>query len=288
MSTLLSRRKPPRSQTSNPSPSPDYPIEMPPIDMNNANPQLDSPLFNRIPGEIRDRIFEFAVTDHCFGRQPYAKNAYYYRPNYRYKDTKIDTTLLRTCRRIYQETWALPLQNFQMTLWYYRGPQVGLFPRGASGNRPNRDQPHVDVKSLHLFTQQFWLEKWENEARGFAKQLPNLQHLRITLRHSDWWWWENSSPLRLDPKQHGTADMRNRRGASDPFDGSSWGNQLQHFQALKTFELELETVEGKSVELDEIVKWAPGWKFPVANDRVLRLNPSKTRRTGWHGAKLRE
>ncbi len=60
------------------------------------------------------------------------------------------------------------------------------------------------------------------------------------------------------------------------------------FKGLKTFELELETVEGKRKELDEIVLRAVDWRFPLGDENVLVLNPARTRRTGWHGVKLRK
>ena len=60
------------------------------------------------------------------------------------------------------------------------------------------------------------------------------------------------------------------------------------FKGLKTFELELETVEGKRKELDEIVIRAVEWRFPLGDDNILILNPARTKRTGWHGVKLRK
>ena len=260
-----------------------------PIDTSNANPQTESPLFNRIPGEIRDHIFDLALTAYSGKQEPFEKNAYYYRPGFRYADQRIDIALLCTCRQIYQEACQVPAQNYERVEWHEpdRGPSAPLASRFA---RAGTNCPWL--KSLDLFTQQFWLENssWRNAARNIAqRRYPNLQHLRISIRHSDWWWWETSAPLVLDAKQkgnHGKPSAMRHSIASDGFHALSWGQQLSFFKGLKTLELELETVEGKRKELDEIVIRAADWRFPLADDNFLVLNPTRTRRTGWHGLKI--
>ena len=260
-----------------------------PIDTSNANPQTKSPLFNRIPGEIRDHIFDLALTAYSGKQEPFEKNAYYYRPGFRYADRKIDIALLCTCRQIYREACQVPAQNYESVGWHRapRGPPLPLRMRFA---RAGTNCPWLN--SLHLFTQQFWLEdsSWPTAARDIAQRRhPNLRHLRITIRHSDWWWWETSAPLVLDAKRkgiNGRPPVMGQSIASDGFHALSWGQQFSFFKGLKTFELELETVEGKRKELDEIVIRAADWRFPLADDNFLVLNPTRTRRTGWHGLKL--
>ena len=260
-----------------------------PFDTNDANPQTESPLFGRIPGEIRDHIFDLALTAYSGKQEPFEKNAYYYRPGFRYADQKIDIALLCTCRQIYREACQVPAQNYESVEWHQPGrglpaPLARRFAR-AGANFPC-------LNSLHLFTQQFWLEdsSWRNAARNIAQRRhPNLRQLRITIRHSDWWWWETSAPLVLDAKRKGKQGQPSAMGhstASDGFHVQSWGQQFSYFKRLKTFELELETVEGKCKELDEIVIRAADWRFPLGDGNVLVLNPTRTRRTGWHGLKL--
>ena len=248
--------------------------------------QEDSLLFNLVPGEIRDRIFQYAVTEHAIRKEEFQKNTHYYRPGFRFADQEIDTALLRTCRRIYQETRHLPSRNHVQVEWCFRAPpntrsRFSVFDT----NSPNMK----DLRSLHLFTQQFWLESWGNQStRTIAKKMPNLQYLKITLRHGDWWSWEDSAPLKLDPKQSGTADMNRQSQQADPFHPMSWGYQLQKFPNLKMYELELESIEGKRTELDEIVRKAPGWQFPMIGNQALVWNPRETKRTGRIGLKLRK
>ena len=154
-----------------------------PIDTNDANPQKESPLFYRVPGEIRDHIFDLALTAYSGKQEPFAKDSYYYRPGFRYADQKLDTALLRTCRRIYQEARLVPSLNYEHVEWHQRGPsflQTRRFARNG-GLRPR-------TTSLHIFTQQFWLEdtSWPARARTIARR-QNLRNLSITIRHSDWY-----------------------------------------------------------------------------------------------------
>lgn len=262
-----------------------------PINTSSTNPQKESPLFARIPGEIRDHIFDLALTAYPGKQEPFEKNAYYYRPGFRYADQRLDTALLRTCRRIYQEASLVPLQNYERVEWFKhdRGPSI------VSASRYSRCADICSqVTSLHLFTQQFWLEdsSWRNYAKSVAqRRYQNLQRLKITIRHSDWWWWEDFKPLRLDPKRRGTngkASALKHSTAADGFHVNSWGKHFSFFKGLKTFELELETVEGKRQELDEIVARAGDWRFPLGDGNELVLNPARTKRTGWHGVKLRK
>lgn len=70
----------------------------------NCNAQSKSPLFTRIPGEIRNMIFSLVLEPQ--DRTPIDNGTYHYRPDYSCNRV-IDTTLLRVCRRIYLETRAL-------------------------------------------------------------------------------------------------------------------------------------------------------------------------------------
>ena len=53
------------------------------------------------------------------------------------------------------------------------------------------------------------------------------------------------------------------------------------------FELELETLDSKRVELDEVVAMAPSWRFALGDDdvrRVLVMDPEATERYEWRGS----
>lgn len=87
-----------------------------------CHPQLQSPLFGKLPAELRNAIFDLAV-------RPYNNNS---RPLAHAKDVrirkgprsalKLDIALLLTCKRVYVETAALPLRNTSIQVLLYSLP----------------------------------------------------------------------------------------------------------------------------------------------------------------------
>jgi hypothetical protein len=94
-----------------------------------CNSQLQSPLFNKLPGEIRNIIFDLVLS--LQDGESYPRNTFYYRPDHHCNEF-IDHALLRTCRRIYLETYNIPLRNVDtLRFWFtWEGrapPQGALF-----------------------------------------------------------------------------------------------------------------------------------------------------------------
>ena len=152
-----------------------------------VNPQLACPLFSRIPGEIRNYIFELALTSFDDKTRPYKKGAFYYRPDFRYAQ-RIDTALLLTCRRIHAETEDIPARINEHTSWFYRPPpdvrknEFSILPNAGAVTRRRL------LRTIHLFAQQYWLEsQFQRFTKGLGLKFTYLAHLKITLRHTDWW-----------------------------------------------------------------------------------------------------
>jgi hypothetical protein len=77
--------------------------------------QNQSPLFGRLPAEIRHQIFLYVLGEQD-GERQIEKGSFIYRPDFtRYRF--IDTALLRTCRRTYLETKNIPHQQISFRLW---------------------------------------------------------------------------------------------------------------------------------------------------------------------------
>lgn len=240
------------------------------------NPQTQSLLFHRIPTEIRDFIFQYALQEYCppnvlaelpdlavrHDHEPVeqespsvgdeqlqtiisdarsqARQDYGYdwlRPD-NVEPMTITTALLRTCRRVYVETYRLPAAQKEHRFYMMRGGygdkavssvdalrsyfahHLGngvalrsspIEVRDDSGNlriegrRLEQIMAHRDmIRRVRLFTQQFWLED-SNSHLHFWSLIANhtwlqpVQHLRITIRRGDWWYWESSNPLRINP-----------------------------------------------------------------------------------------
>ena len=279
------------------TPTTDKSLPKPPIDTSSAKSQDQSPLFGVIPGEIRNRIFDLALTAYPGKQEPFEKSVYYCRPGFRYADMKIDTALLRTCRRAYGEARLVPRENYEHVEWRVREhwPSEQDARRYRRRTKPGfwaRIYPWVT--SLHLFPDQYELENqgWRNFLQSPLWKLKlwtTLQDLKLTIRHCDWHpFWLEEGPLALDAKQKDMALPKKYRQATDEFEIDSWGSQFELFHALKRFELELETVEQRRKELDDIVVRAADWRFPLKHGKELVLNPAKTKKTGWHGVRNRK
>src|ERR1700755_203002 len=86
------------------------------LDQATINPQLQCPLFTLIPPEIRSYIFELALRPYYDYNKPCPVGTMYYRPGYEY-ETRISTTLLYTCRRIYLETHLTIFAHNEFPVW---------------------------------------------------------------------------------------------------------------------------------------------------------------------------
>lgn len=79
--------------------------------------QEQSPLFGKIPPEIRNSIFSLALHEYDDPEQTYARDTYYTRPGFKARK-KLDTSLLRTCQRIWEETQNVIWQNLEVTFFF--------------------------------------------------------------------------------------------------------------------------------------------------------------------------
>lgn len=74
-----------------------------------VNPQTKSPLFSQLPSEIRQMVWEAALTRYSNVKTgKYAGNVRYCRPE-RKGAPRIDTQLLLTCRVVYLEAYHVPI-----------------------------------------------------------------------------------------------------------------------------------------------------------------------------------
>ena len=83
-----------------------------------SHSQNDCPFFTKTPREIRDQIFDLALSPSqklqlslCPGFWNRS------RPSFEVIDGKLSTALLRTCQRIYSETRHLPSRNYVKIDW---------------------------------------------------------------------------------------------------------------------------------------------------------------------------
>ena len=218
-----------------------------------CNQQQQSPLYSLLPKEIRDMIFALATTQCENPQEPYEETDWWYRPGYQARH-RSRTNLLLTCRRVWLETSALPLKDAVHPYWYNnerRPPHAGSM-EDWSFTLLNLQNVHT----VHLFMQMC-------EAEGLPRNVFNLENkmhgmqpriLKFTIRHSDWWYWERDNPMSL--KEKWVQCILN----------NPW------ISSIEKFELELETIERNTKQLQPIVDGLLKLKGPVRSMRNENSN----------------
>lgn len=235
-----------------------------------CNPQSSSPFFSAevsLPVELRDKIFDYALSQHEDDTQPYNSfNRTVYRPRYHAR-RRVYADLLLTCRRIWLEHGHVPMASTTHTFWFYDGP-----PSTARSAKQFHTyffgMTTVNLANLNrvqLFTQSHWLETCIQPGM-FTTMFSNPKFrpkvLTITLRHSDWLGSsQDDYPLRFD---------------------YSWVRHFlnsKYMTRVEQLEFEFETIPAKEEQLAEIVTRLKGTKTRMhPNEAPYNLNEPK--RTG--------
>lgn len=156
-----------------------------------CNAQFQSPLFSKLPREIRELIWTFATAPVEDESHRYKANEYYCRPGHLARH-KTYTDLLYTCRRVWLEANALPMLQAEHCFWYYRAAPDQRDPAWMAGlTKMNRR----NFGHLHLFAQMYTIESLEDgkgRVRDYFLKTPELagdfqpRMLHVTIRHTDW------------------------------------------------------------------------------------------------------
>jgi len=246
------------------------------------DPQSACPLFTRIPSEVRNHIFELALTEYDDETEPYERRSFYYRPGYHFRQ-RIDTDLLRTCRRVYLEANLIPVAINEHVFWCYREP-----PGTRHASDPSQyfgmmtPQQQDAVECVHFFAQQFRLEGQWDDVCCIPEMRP--RKIKITLRHAAWWCWEFKEKLGIDPKLPGRVkwDEMGREPVMEEIQ-RGWGYHFRHLRGLRELEMELETIESNKDQLDAIAQRALAWKFDLCDGSVLSTEGTDVIRHSWNG-----
>ncbi|KAJ6588980.1 hypothetical protein B0H19DRAFT_847174, partial [Mycena capillaripes] len=205
--------------------------------------QLQSPLFAMFFSELRNIVFRHAMMEYDDPTRAYSKHECYSRPGFMCAG-RIDTNLLLTCRLVYLETHLAPIALNEHVFWMNRGPPGRSIPNLNHNQYFGRMTPQqrAAVRRVRFFTQLFWLEERTVQEWVAGLAVPKLT---LTIRHTDWWYWEKHDLLRIKAPQEG------------------WGEWVWSVPQLQELELEFETIESKKEQLEERVRIALGWKFPL-------------------------
>ncbi|KAF1974412.1 hypothetical protein BU23DRAFT_567607 [Bimuria novae-zelandiae CBS 107.79] len=184
--------------------------------------QKQSPLFSKIPPEIRNEIFRLALREYFpEGREWDAQGmgqtenagygnvketaSYVKRPGYEGLKT-VDTDLLRTCKRVYEETKMLPLQDLEICFYmghkervpkyYTMTPYTGMNTYAHPRMNWFKPEHWARISHFHVFGQMYALRQgFRGLFRHTQERACHPASLTLTLRYTDWWYWESNDPI---------------------------------------------------------------------------------------------
>ncbi|KAH6874651.1 hypothetical protein BKA70DRAFT_1350031 [Coprinopsis sp. MPI-PUGE-AT-0042] len=163
-----------------------------PGNLSHIHPQIDSPLFSKIPPEIREEIFTLSVSSYLDDSQTYPFHSYWYRPGYT-APRKTSLSLLLTCKAIYGEARDLVFKegtgNDELIIYYgytkHRPP--GMCPNFHPGRLSTHYRHHITkahiLSPIHPFLSEF--------NQQMLLPVP-LETVHATVRHVDCPGWNNS------------------------------------------------------------------------------------------------
>ncbi|KAF2440668.1 hypothetical protein P171DRAFT_524669 [Karstenula rhodostoma CBS 690.94] len=222
--------------------------------------QFQSPLFGKIPPEIRNEIFGLALTEYVpegnewMGRLSETKfrgygnvlsRRYVDRPGYRGLKT-VDTDLLRTCKRVYDETKLLPLQGLEVCFYIsqkQRAPTPYTMSKYTSVHsyvhpRANWFKPEhwARIHHYHIFGQMCHLRQGLDSLFRNRLDVCLPTTMILTLRYTDWWNSETNAPI-FPIGQEAFLPLRDIKLPS----------------SVQRMTVEFETIELKLKELDAVI-----------------------------------
>ncbi|KAH8705548.1 hypothetical protein BGW36DRAFT_15113 [Talaromyces proteolyticus] len=240
----------------------------------NVDTQQQSPLFKILPAEIRSLIFTYALTDYEDISAPFDRDTYWHRPGYGAL-RRTTTELLRTCKRIFQETWFLPFALAEYTFYLTKGTRapakhttIAQMKRHLQHLRKfARSHDGKDLPSIHHI--RVFAQLWALEDPRRLQNVLSLDgfcplNVTITVRYTDFWHWEQNRPLHIDAR---------------------WVNEVPFPNSVRVIKMEFEMVDRRKKEIDYISdKAAETWFFRRVDGLVLRARKQNISTSGWTGS----
>ncbi|KAF2467140.1 uncharacterized protein BDR25DRAFT_395309 [Lindgomyces ingoldianus] len=212
------------------------------------DPQNQSPLFNKLPAELRNSIFALAVTEEEDLSRPYDRETYYWRPGFR-GPRRFNVTLLRTCKRIWLETRPLPLILLENLPWAFFLTDQNRRPKECQNKGPRQSlraeqlltSQWQALKTIQIFIQGITKSNIEG---FFQEPLLRPSTIILTVRYTDWLWWETEDPLELDGRQMRWTRLPN-----------SVTKVIMEFEMIQSREQELKNLFAKLCRHEERYRW---------------------------------
>lgn len=259
------------------------------------DPQTSSPLFTKLPPELRNRIFFLALLEHDNTSRPVPFHSLAYRPTHPFARSISGLPLLQTCKLIYLSFYLVPVET---TIH----DDYACFPLVDNDHIPfRRAKPSAEafasmtvqqreaVQTIQVYTRQgfFGTLNWGDcviylsdvsridsgysRLRSFVEGQVRPTKLIVTVRHHDWKEWRGDKALEM-------SEFHTRNWKRESF--WAFGDRLREIV------IELETTEERKDELESIVEDVRKWRITVREDREFVTDGMEVERKVWEGQKF--
>ena len=230
--------------------------------------QSQSPFFAVLPGEVRDRIYTYALSCSNDQAQTWDKNSSWVRPGYE-APQKVDTALLRACQQCYTEAWFRPWLSTTHSFWLAWGgrrpdkcPTPATFQKAV--NQLFTLHGNLEIEHVRVFAQLCSLEAGSQLGNVLSMNHFFPKVFSVTIRHHDWYFWEHDNRLHI---------------------GAQWVNRCRFPSSVIKIKVELESLQRKKNQVDyiaeEIVK---KWQFLRQDDVVMTARAEDYETDTWSGS----
>lgn len=220
-----------------------------------THPQTQSPLFSRLPAEIRDEIYSYTFADYEDLDNLYDFDTCYRRPGY-FGPRKTHTALLQTCQAIYNDCWFMPWTLARQTFFLAgapRRPEKSTSTEQVARTVQLIEQLHPDVpeRRKEIANVQVFAQLCELECGGPLSDVLDIslfrpKNITITVRHTDIWDWERDAPIAMFT--------------------STWVWSCKFPSTVTNICFQLESLERKKEQVDNIMQQIQtGWYFTRAD-----------------------
>ncbi|KAJ5206427.1 hypothetical protein N7491_002956 [Penicillium cf. griseofulvum] len=233
------------------------------------NEQTQSNLFT-LPPEIRYEIFAYTSTSAPDTTQPPEQYGYCTRPGYETR-CRTYTELLRTCKKVYIETWFMPLIYSEHAFWMgtlYHTPErmVTVEKMQQSLNLIHDRHGEVQGGRIRVFPQLHKLEDTTDFDGIFTMRHFYPETVTITIRYTDTWFWEANQALRIE---------------------GAWGKWLVLPSSVTRFYIDIESIERRKDEVDYTAgEMADQWRFKRADGINMLAAKADTTVSKWTGSSM--
>ncbi|KAL4811990.1 hypothetical protein BDW67DRAFT_189123 [Aspergillus spinulosporus] len=233
-----------------------------PPDFTTYHHQSQSPLFATLPPEIRSEIFNYTLSPVEDQTKLYAKETYWARPGYS-ASHKTYTELLRTCKRVYAESWFMPFALAEHSFYLVARDRAPSMRDNWRWERRLMERWLKALNDIH----------WEGQSQGHDGRKVEVG---------------DNTCSQNGPSYAAVYGLLALGEHTRPlYIGGKWVRRVRFPESVKAFAVDFESLERRKEEVDILVSQAvEKWVFRRKDGRTLTAKSADLATTKWTGSSM--